>query len=436
MALQDLTPQLRTRLSRMERGVGLFVGLATLLLLAGFAYYVHHTAQRKGWFDRKVRYWTSLSSAGGLKVGDPVRLMGFEVGEVTKVIPNDPYDYFNVTVEFEIKKGRYHNYGYIWSDSKVKVMSSDLLGNRYLEITKGVEGVPTIPDAEKDNPKRILSQEAMKSIIATNHARWAEEAARRGQARLPVIEGFKLLSASARAAAYQPLTKDTRPYWLEPEESVALTARLDQMASAAEAALPAIFSLTNQLYAAIDNFMKLSSNLDQSIAGFQPIVSNITTVSARLTGGPGSLGELLLPANLNAQLEQTFAAARQTLTNLDRTLAGAQQTIAGAENTLATANHTLLSARAAVTNTDARLELLVSNLNVSLVQLADITSNLNAQVQANTNILSEISSAIVHADQLMQGLKRHWLLRSAFKEPKTNQPSLRPPEPFRGGFRR
>ena len=40
MALQDLTPQLRTRLNRMERMVGWFVFLATALLLFGFGYYV------------------------------------------------------------------------------------------------------------------------------------------------------------------------------------------------------------------------------------------------------------------------------------------------------------------------------------------------------------------------------------------------------------
>ena len=33
MGLQDLTPQLRTRLSRMERAVGWFVVLATALLV-------------------------------------------------------------------------------------------------------------------------------------------------------------------------------------------------------------------------------------------------------------------------------------------------------------------------------------------------------------------------------------------------------------------
>ena len=48
MALQDLTPQLRTRLNRMERVVGWFVLLATLLLLFGFGYYLYKTAERKG----------------------------------------------------------------------------------------------------------------------------------------------------------------------------------------------------------------------------------------------------------------------------------------------------------------------------------------------------------------------------------------------------
>ena len=38
MALQDLTPQLRTRLSRMEKAVGWFVTLAMALLVFGFDY--------------------------------------------------------------------------------------------------------------------------------------------------------------------------------------------------------------------------------------------------------------------------------------------------------------------------------------------------------------------------------------------------------------
>ena len=50
MPLQDLTPQLRTRLNRAEQFVGWFVGLALAGLLAVFAYYIFYTAKQKGWF--------------------------------------------------------------------------------------------------------------------------------------------------------------------------------------------------------------------------------------------------------------------------------------------------------------------------------------------------------------------------------------------------
>ena len=82
MALQDLTPQLRTRLSRMERAVGWFVLLAAGLLAFGFVYYVYNTAERKGWFKIKAPYFTFTDRATGLKEGDPVKLMGFGTARV------------------------------------------------------------------------------------------------------------------------------------------------------------------------------------------------------------------------------------------------------------------------------------------------------------------------------------------------------------------
>jgi hypothetical protein len=49
-------------------------------------------------------------------------------------------------------------------------------------------------------------------------------------------------------------------------------------------------------------------------------------------------------------------------------------------------------------------------------------------VDINTNILSEISTLIINTDDMIQGLKRHWLLRSAFKAKATNAPApIRPP---------
>ena len=79
-----------------------------------------------------------------------------------------------------------------------------------------------------------------------------------------------------------------------------------------------------------------------------------------------------------------------------------------------------------LTNVNALLGHTDTNLAALLINLADITSNLNAQVQANSNILSSVSKIVVDTDNFVQGLKRHWLLRSAFKSEnaaaKTNAP--------------
>ena len=74
MALQDLTPQLRTRLSKVERAVGVFVIIATLLLLAGLAFYIYSTAQRKGWLKMKFNYHIYLKGGEGIRAGDVLQV--------------------------------------------------------------------------------------------------------------------------------------------------------------------------------------------------------------------------------------------------------------------------------------------------------------------------------------------------------------------------
>ena len=144
MALQDLTPQLRTRLNRMERLVGWFVFLATALLLFGFGYYLYSRAQSKGWFLEKAKFFTYVNSALGLKVGDPIVLMGFQVGLITDISAMPPRTKHNVRIGFEINQVNQNGepyYGYVWSQGSLVKISSDFLGNRSLEVTRGTNGV-------------------------------------------------------------------------------------------------------------------------------------------------------------------------------------------------------------------------------------------------------------------------------------------------------
>src|SRR5262245_47494212 len=118
---------------KTERAVGVFVVVAMLLLVAGFGYYLYHTAERRGWRVPRVPYYTFVQSAEGLEIGDPVRLMGFEIGELTIIEAQPPSSYYHVFIGMQIKQPYY---GYIWTDSVVRVTTAGLLGRRQLEVTK------------------------------------------------------------------------------------------------------------------------------------------------------------------------------------------------------------------------------------------------------------------------------------------------------------
>jgi hypothetical protein len=78
------------------------------------------------------------------------------------------------------------------------------------------------------------------------------------------------------------------------------------------------------------------------------------------------------------------------------------------------------------TNGNENIQGTLTNVDAMLTHLADLTSNLNAQVQASSNMVGGISKTVTDADDLVQGLKRHWLLRSAFKTKATNAPPEKP----------
>ncbi len=392
MALQDLTPQLRTRLSRMERAVGWFVMLATGLLLFGFGYYIYKTAERKGWFKPKFEYQTSLNDGSGLKIGDPVKIMGATAGAITDITPNEPDAYYGITIKFTILEP---HYGYIWTDSRVSV-TSDLLGNRVLQISKGVAGVPTILEDKKKKPlamlKWKLARDTRDKVFAdTSKAHPDLEHTDPYTFNSTIKTEIANLVQANSNAFYTNLTAS---YWIDPNEAPSLQDRLQKVVDQVETALPNILNLTNQLAATLTSATALTSNLNTVAINAQPVVSNLTTLTSQLNK-PGALGDWLLPTNVNQKLDSVMGNADTAVGNLNTNLA---------------------------------------TLNLSLLHLANLTSNLNQQVQVNTNILSNVSQAVTDTDDLVQGLKHHWLLRSAFKKanaktnapPKYSEPNLPP----------
>jgi MlaD protein len=418
MALQDLTPQLRTRLSRMERAVGWFVFLATALLLFGFGYYIYHTAERKGWFKIKAPFFTFVQSSAGLNVGDPVYLMGFPVGQITSVEPQQPYEKNNVKVRFEIMEPYFR---YLWTGgSYAKINAAGFLNQRQLEVTRATNGyalVVTQPVSVHplDEAKSLMAAapdhwqlaqdilDANSNLLfqAYNHLEFVFNETNSQLLAMAVLESnsvyifdnkapdAKRIFASwdGRVHHYKIFQPGDDTAYLRAVEAPPISDQLQAMVSQVQSALPGILSLTNKISAVLDNAAVATANLNTTLLSAQPMVTNFALISGQLRA-PGSLGVWALGTNGNDQMQGA-------LTNVNSLLA----------------------------NTDTNLNQLTADIGRTLDNLAGLTSNLNAQVQANTNMLGGISKAVRDADDLVQGLKRHWFLRSAFTVKATNAPT-------------
>jgi ABC-type transporter Mla subunit MlaD len=177
---------------------------------------------------------------------------------------------------------------------------------------------------------------------------------------------------------------ETNAYELTVAESPAITDQLQAMVSQIQQALPNFLSLTNKLAAVLDNAANATSNLNATLVATRPMVTNFAVISGELRE-PGGAVRWALGTNGNDQVQGS-------LTNLNLLLG----------------------------HTD-------TNMAALLINLADITGNLNAQVQANSNMLSGIAKTVADADDFVQGMKHHWLLRSAFKnENRTNSAAKKP----------
>jgi ABC-type transporter Mla subunit MlaD len=401
MPLQDLTPQLRTRLGRMERTVGWFVFLATVLLLMGFGYYLYHVAEQRGWFVVKAKFHTYVQSSTGLKVGDDVTLMGFTVGHITGVHPMPPRAKENVRLEFEVFDPFFR---YIWSEgSYAKIDTTGFLDQRDLEITRGTNGYAicvTQPitvfnnldelksDVDSEPNQWQLAQEIYdeNSNLVFRAYTWLNES------NLQQIAALKLPSVTAynntekdrhyivawwhpRAHAYENFKTNDDTAWLPVQETPPVNDRLQAMISEVQDALPNFLTLTNQLTKILNNSAEVTSNLNLTVVETHPLLTNINLTISHLD------------TNVNLSVAET---------------------------------HPLL------TNANALIISLDTNVTSSLESLSAILDNLNRQVQTNSSMLSGISKTIVDYDDFVQGLKHHWLLRSAFKKENhgmTNEPA-------------
>ncbi len=119
---------------RVEIAVGtlMLLGAASLLLSVVFI------GERRGIFDRRVRLRTQFTSVEGLKPGAHVHLAGIQVGSVETVFLSPEG---NVQVWMEVRASVAHR---IRVDSRARIKTAGLVGDRYIDLTVGSAESPSV----------------------------------------------------------------------------------------------------------------------------------------------------------------------------------------------------------------------------------------------------------------------------------------------------
>ena len=153
----------RKQLTWTELRVGLFVLVGLAVLAAGIFYVTG--AQFLG---PKYRLRTLLPEVSGLATGAPVRIDGVEVGNVERITivartPGKAAEK-NKNIEVVLRINRDYQKD-ILTDSTASLVTEGLLGNRYVNITRGFTGVPLkegqeVPGTEEKAIKEVVERSA------------------------------------------------------------------------------------------------------------------------------------------------------------------------------------------------------------------------------------------------------------------------------------
>ena len=153
----------RKQLTWTELRAGLFVLVGLFVLAAGIFY-----VTGGGVLGPKYRLKTYLPEVSGLASGAPVRVDGVEVGnvELIRLLPRTPgkAPEKNKNIEVVMRvDNRYQSD--ILTDSTASLVTEGLLGNRYVNITRGFTGTSigdagVIPGAEEKAMKEVVERSA------------------------------------------------------------------------------------------------------------------------------------------------------------------------------------------------------------------------------------------------------------------------------------
>lgn len=275
----------RRQLNWSDLRVGLFVFVALIVLGAGIFYVTGVST-----LGPKYHLRTYLPEVSGLTTGAPVRLDGVEIGNVESIrIAPRPAGKAadknkSIEVAFRVDK-RFQSY--ILTDSTASLVTEGLLGNRYVNISRGLTGVPVAENGEVSGTE----EKAIKEVVERS-------ADLLGNMNALAVDVRNLISGLKEG-------RGTLGKFLTDEQAYAhmknILAKGDQMMTNIQEGQGTLgkFVASNEIYD------KANTAADR-----------VNTILADIHDQKGSLGKLIYDASLHDNAKQTLEKGNALLTDI------------------------------------------------------------------------------------------------------------------------
>jgi phospholipid/cholesterol/gamma-HCH transport system substrate-binding protein len=338
----------------VEKKVGIFFIIGMIILGA-----LLEIGEKWNPFEKKVMYKTYLSSITGLKIGDPVRLVGVDVGKISAINVLDE----KVQIDFEVKPGTK-----IKADTVASLRLTNLLGGQFLGLSLGSVGAPLLPpggtvigrdvanidiivdnvsELTKEakefilqlnkNQNRVLGQ--ISSILDDNRTPLRESIANinsitakmdRGDGSLAMLLNDKILYGNANDAAAN--LKNITAKIDKGDGTLGKLVNDDALYTDARSAITSLNNGMNELHAGMKDVKEIAGKINRGEGTLGKLVNdatlynevrdastNIKEVARKINEGEGTLGKLVNEDKLYRDTTATLKKTEKAMEGLGDT---------------------------------------------------------------------------------------------------------------------
>jgi phospholipid/cholesterol/gamma-HCH transport system substrate-binding protein len=267
-----------------SRSRNLKVGMFVLAGLVFSSVVIFLIGDERRLFSSSVSYRAEFTDVQGLKGGAPIRMGGLDIGHVGKVgYGKNPED-TAIYVSLEVVKSEASR---IKTDSKIKITTKGLLGDKMVEITKGNDATPLPPGSKIQIDTTPDLVERMTGL---------------GDKALGTLDDMKKVTESL---ADDKLHKDLH-------ESVASVNHVLKQVAEGDGYPHRL--LTDKAEA--DRISRTLDNLDRTTQELSLALGEVRQIAARIKSGPGFAHEVIYGDGPKKQIEQFGDAAQEVASTL------------------------------------------------------------------------------------------------------------------------